>query len=128
MLRPMRVLIIDDDEDARSALAEMLKELGHLVVSQCSSLAQALEDYQKRDPDLVTLDVAMPDADGLTVLEALRSLDAEAKVLIISGTTQKNIREALLKGGAAAILAKPYTVKALGATLDELGAVRPPKR
>ena len=116
----MQVLIIDDDADSRDALHEMLISLQHVVVAEADNMSAAIDAYQRNRPDLVTLDVAMPDADGLTVLEALRKLDPKARVIVISGQTQRSILDALKKAGALGFVTKPFSLAELKATFGAL--------
>ena len=69
---PYKVLIIDDSPVLRIMLSEMLKTLGHTVVAEADSAASGLKAYKEMKPDLVTLDISLPDENGLQVLEKLR--------------------------------------------------------
>jgi two-component system, chemotaxis family, chemotaxis protein CheY len=119
---PLRVLIVDDNEASRVLLGCMIAELGHTTQAEAHDMAQALAAYQAQKPDVVTLDLSMPEADGLTVLKALRALDPAAKVLIVSGNSQQRIIDALLEAGAGGYLTKPVTADELGQAFTKLTA------
>lgn len=103
----LRILIVDDNDIARTLIREMAVSLGHAVVAEAAGLQAALAEYARHKPDLVTLDLSMPGEDGSKILEALKAADPEAKVIIISGNTQKNMKKKLIAAGAAYALEKP---------------------
>ena len=107
---PLRILIVDDNAAVRMILSDLLSDLGHQVVGEAEDLKAALDAYEKHKPDLVTLDLslsALVGGDGLSVLKALRQRDAAAKVIVVSGNSQKKVQEQLEKEGAAAFVPKP---------------------
>ncbi len=118
----MRVLIVDDSQVARVMFGDMVAGCGHQVVAEAESLDQALEAYRLHKPDLVTLDISMPQADGLTVLKALKQLDPAAKVLVVSGNSQQRVYDALMAAGACGFLTKPVLTAELQAALAKLSA------
>jgi len=117
-----RILIIDDDDLARSILEQAFVAGGHEVVAQADSLTAAVKAYKKSTPDLVTLDLSLADNDGRQILAALKSADPKAKVLIISGNSQQSIKDSLVAAGAAAYLEKPIDFDALLALTARLCA------
>ena len=107
-------------------LTDMLLDLGHQVVAEAEDLKAALEAYETHKPDLVTLDLslsALSGGDGLSVLKALRQRDPGAKVVVVSGNSQKRVYEQLEKEGAAAFVAKPIKTEDLTAAIAR--ATRP---
>jgi two-component system chemotaxis response regulator CheY len=118
----LRVLVVDDNEGSRVLLGCMLAELGHETAGEARSLAEAVASYQARKPDVVTLDLAMPDDDGMAVLKALKAVDPAARVLIVSGNSQQRVIDALLEAGAGGYLTKPVTAEELGQALAKLSA------
>ena len=123
---PLRILIIDDNAAIRMILSDLLVDLGHQVVGEAEDLKAALAAYEKHKPDLVTLDLslsAIGGSDGLSVLKALRQRDAGAKVIVVSGNSQKKVYEMLAKEGAAAFVAKPIKENELTAAIAQ--ATRP---
>ena len=107
-------------------LTDLLSDLGHKVVGEAEDLKAAVEAYEKHKPDLVTLDLslsAIGGGDGLSVLKAIRQKDAAAKIIIISGNSQKKVYEQLEKEGAAAFVPKPIKEKDLTAAIA--WAIRP---
>ncbi|CAH0178283.1 Phytochrome-like protein cph2 [Massilia sp. Bi118] len=107
-LEPQKVLIADDDPISRQVLADLLKP--EYTVLLAKNGEQALERAQRHAPDLVLLDVMMPDMDGYEVLRRLRAdpQTAHITVIFVSGLNRPEDEANGLKLGAADYIAKPY--------------------
>ncbi|PCI34846.1 MAG: two-component system response regulator [Elusimicrobia bacterium] len=116
-----RILVVDDSPVLRIMLGEMLQELGHDVVAEVESGNEALEAYPKHRPDLVCLDVSLPDINGMDVLAKLRRIDPHAKVLIVTGNDQKALEAKALSLRALGVLHKPFDVGELKEMLEKVG-------
>lgn len=116
----MRILVVDDEIMQRILLQELLELLGHQVVGDAENGAKALELYASLKPDVVTLDISLPDMDGLQVLRQLREMDPKARVVMISGNDQEVIIQKALAAGALELLVKPLDKTRLEALLSEL--------
>jgi len=114
---PLRILIVDDSPAARFMLREFIESNGHQVVAEEEQLEGALKAYSQHKPDLVTLDLSLAQGDGMSVLKALRKLDPNAKVLVISGNSQKKVIDSLYAAGASGFLAKPIDFPGLVAAI-----------
>jgi len=103
-----RILIADDDEDLRQALAQLLELEGYHIAGAPDSgaalgLAQGQAGY-----DLILLDATMPGAHGLDVLAALHGLLPMVPIIVMSGLTGRNMVSKALRGGASDFIAKPF--------------------
>lgn len=118
----MRVLIVDDNAPIRSMIRAMLERGGWEVVAEAADMKAALAAYETHKPDVVTLDLSLADVEenGLTVLKALRRIDAGASVLIIAATAQGKMVEMLRREGASGYLAKPFNYDELIQAVDAL--------
>lgn len=105
-----KILVVDDSGLARRTLNKFLSEAGHDVTLVNDGMA-ALEQYALAPYDLVTLDLTMPGTPGLEVLDRLKEMDAQARVLIATADIQKASRELSLSGGAVGFLAKPFKLE-----------------
>src|ERR671934_243510 len=101
-----RVLVIDDDDDIRSLVAELLQRAG-LEVEQAADGRSGLRAFHQRAPDLVVLDVSMPDLDGWQTLERIRDL-SEVPVLMLTGRGSELERVRGLQAGADDYVVKPF--------------------
>jgi len=100
------VLVVDDDADIRRLVRTLLEREG-TVVHEAADGRSALREFHSRDPDLVILDVQMPELDGWTVLERIRDL-ADVPVLMLTALGQEADRVRGLQGGADDYVVKPF--------------------
>lgn len=126
-MKPL-VLIVDDEPGIRETLSHILEDEGYRAVATGSG-EEALKIYEQRQPAAVFLDIWLPDKDGLETLQALRALDPEARVIMISGHGTTPTAVKAIKLGASEYLEKPLaydrTVETLRAVLTEASAPRP---
>jgi two-component system chemotaxis response regulator CheY len=103
-------LIVDDSADTRAWLRNKLSGLGCTVVGEAENAAQGVLQFEALRPRLVTLDLVMPDVDGITAIELFRRIsreDAEVAVLVVSARPWSDSHE-FLKLGAIGYLEKPF--------------------
>lgn len=107
---PQRLLCVDDESDIREIAAMSLELDGGFTVKSCASGQQALEALPAFAPDMVLLDVMMPDMDGPTTLERLRQLPEgrTVPVVFITAKAQRQEVEHFLSLGAVGVIAKPF--------------------
>ncbi|HWR07863.1 response regulator [Sporomusa sp.] len=104
----MKVLIVDDAIFMRVTLKQMLEKNGYNVVGDARNGTEGVQKYHELQPDLVTMDITMPEMDGLAALKEIRQINPKAKVLMISGMGQeRHVKEAVLAGACGFIL-KPF--------------------
>src|SRR5476649_2759054 len=106
----MRVLIADDDREMAEVLAELVRECGHEVAACVTGGGLAvIRSFARHEPDVVLLDIMMPRFNGLTVCHALRSRNAEAKIIFVSGHVDGE--HPFVSGcGASGYLKKPVSL------------------
>ena len=111
-MRKTRVMLVDDERLYVESLAKVLRRRGFEVVvafDGSSSIALAAE----QDPDVVVLDMRMPNQDGIATLEELRSVIPSTPVILLTGHTDLESASAALERGAADVLLKPCPVDVL---------------
>ncbi len=104
-----RILIVDDSFYMRTMLKNMLTDAGYEVVGEAANGQQALEMAAATAPDLITLDVILPDNTGLDVLRGLRQQAPAAKVVMCSAVGQEVIVTEAIENGALAYIVKPFS-------------------
>ena len=104
-----RILIVDDSFYMRTMLKNMLTDAGYEVVGEAANGAQAMEMAASTNPDLITLDVILPDNTGLDVLKSLRQIQPTAKVVMCSAVGQEVIITEAIESGALAYIVKPFS-------------------
>ena len=92
----------------RVALRRILSENGYDVIGEAQNGIEAVSLYQSLRPDLVTMDIAMPEMDGIAALKAIREFDPNAIVVMCSAIGKRNMIHEALLAGAADFLVKPF--------------------
>lgn len=112
--RPNVILLVDDDPHVLSLGQELLEHMGYQVLIAADG-QQAVNLYQAKNPriDLVIMDYLLPRRDGYEILQQLRRLDPEARVIVASGFFGQAESAKLRAAGAVALIHKPYRVKEL---------------
>lgn len=114
--KPLSILLVDDDELVRSAIAEMLADLGHSTV-QAASGDQAVEILHKNDTlDMLVTDYLMPNMTGVELARVARVAQPNLPILLVTGYA--NIKD--VDGGGLPRLAKPFTTNDLSAKIKEI--------
>lgn len=102
-----KILIVDDAEFLRVRISKMLTAEGYEVVEADNGL-KALESYKSIHPDMVLMDVTMPEMDGLTALKAIRESDPNARVIMLTALGQELVVLDAIKSGAKDFIVKPF--------------------
>lgn len=108
MRRQKRILYIEDEIDLQWLVKHILESLGGFKVLVCSSGAEGLRSVDSFDPDLVLLDVMMPEMDGISVLRALRARPEGVGVPVVFLTARMQAGDEYLSFGADGVIAKPF--------------------
>jgi len=101
------ILIIEDSTVQRTILRKHLEKAGHQIIGELKSGMNAVSLYMKLQPDIVILDIVMPDANGMNILSQIMSYDSEAKVIMCSVAAMQNIIIESIQLGAKGFLVKP---------------------
>ena len=103
-----RVLVVDDAAFMRKLVTDALTKGGHEVVGEAGNGVEAVSRFQELKPDLVTLDITMPEKDGLAALQDIISLDPGARVIMCSALGQESKVLESIKIGAKDFVVKPF--------------------
>lgn len=106
-----KILLVDDAKFARKVALKSLQNGGFDNVVQATTAAEAMEMFEKENPDLVLLDITLPDNSDLTLLENLLKKKPDAKIIMTSAIGQDLIIEDSINAGAKAFITKPFTEK-----------------
>jgi len=105
-MQSLRIIIADNESIIRMDLKEMLEEAGHTIVAEASNGAKAVDLVREHRPDLVIMDIQMPEMDGITAAKII-SIEKIAPVLLLTAYSQKDIVEKAKDSGVLAYLVKP---------------------
>ncbi|MBS4198966.1 response regulator [Bacillus sp. FJAT-49732] len=103
-----RILIVDDAAFMRMMIKDILVKNGFEVVGEAVDGAQAVEKYNELKPDLVTMDITMPEMDGITALKEIKATDPSAKIIMCSAMGQQAMVIDAIQAGAKDFIVKPF--------------------
>ena len=114
------VIIIEDELDTAEALSNVLGMKDIKVLDIAINGQSGFESYQEFNPDIVLLDVMMPEGDGFVGLAKIREYDPDAKIIVVTADFRENTEEKLFAGNASAIIYKPYDIEKLVQTIHDV--------
>lgn len=103
-----RILIVDDAAFMRMMIKDILTKNGFEVVGEAADGLQAVEKYKEVNPDLVTMDITMPEMDGITSLKEIKKIDPGAKIIMCSAMGQQAMVIDAIQAGAKDFIVKPF--------------------
>jgi len=103
-----RILVVDDAAFMRMMIKDILVKNGYQVVGEAADGKQAVEKYKELQPDLVTMDITMPEMDGIAALKEIRSFDPDAKIVMCSAMGQQAMVIDAIQAGAKDFIVKPF--------------------
>jgi two-component system, chemotaxis family, chemotaxis protein CheY len=117
-----RILVVDDAAFMRRMVIDVLESGGHEVVGEAGNGNEALARFQELRPDVTTLDITMPEKDGLTALREIIALDPGAKVVMCSALSQESKVLEAVRSGAKDFIAKPFQAGRVLSAIDKVVA------
>lgn len=103
-----RILVVDDAAFMRMMIKDILSKHGYDVVGEAADGKQAIEKYQELKPDLVTMDITMPEMDGISSLKEIKEADPSAVVIMCSAMGQQAMVIDAIQAGAKDFIVKPF--------------------
>ena len=103
-----RILIVDDAAFMRMMIRDILTKNGFEVCGEASDGLQAIEKFKEVQPDLITMDITMPEMDGIHALKEIKKLDPNAKVIMCSAMGQQAMVIDAIQAGAKDFIVKPF--------------------
>lgn len=103
-----RVLVVDDAAFMRMMLKDILIKNGFMVVGEAANGNEATLRYQELKPDVVTMDITMPEMDGITAVKEIIKIDANAKIIMCSAMGQQAMVLDAIQAGAKDFIVKPF--------------------
>jgi two-component system chemotaxis response regulator CheY len=117
-----RLLVVDDALFMRRLIGGVAAEAGWEVVGEAGDGAEGVELFEKLRPDLVTMDLVMPNMGGIEALQKIRSLDPTARVVVITAVDQKQSLMDSIRHGAVDFIVKPFDRDRVIGLLQKLAA------
>lgn len=115
-----RVLIVDDAAFMRIKLKDILEKNNYEVVGEADNGLEAIEKYKEVNPDIVTMDITMPEMDGVEALKQIKAHDANATILMCSAMGQQSMVMDAIRAGAVDFIVKPFDTERVIHALDKV--------
>lgn len=116
----MRILIVDDAAFMRMMLKDIFTKNGHEVVGEAGDGNEAVARYKELSPDLVTMDITMPNKDGIQALKEIRAINSNAKVIMCSAMGQQAMVIDAVQSGAKDFIVKPFQADKVMESINKL--------
>lgn len=117
-----RILVVDDAAFMRKMVIDVLTGGGHEVIGEAANGNEAVARFQELRPDVMTLDITMPEKDGLTALREIIALDPSARVVMCSALSQESKVLEAVKSGAKDFIAKPFQAQRVLSAIEKVAA------
>lgn len=102
------ILIVDDAAFMRMMIKDILSKNGFEVLGEAENGAKAIEKYKELNPDLVIMDITMPEVDGIQAVKEIKKLNSEAKIVMCSAMGQQAMVIEAIQAGAKDFIVKPF--------------------
>jgi len=103
-----RIMVVDDAAFMRMMLKDILSKGGYEVVGEAENGLKAVEKYKELSPDLVLMDITMPELDGIGAVKQIKSIDPSAKIIMCSAMGQQAMVLESIQAGAKDFIVKPF--------------------
>lgn len=117
-----KILIVDDAAFMRMMIKDILTKNGFEIAAEAGDGSEAIEKYKETSPDLVTLDITMPEMDGIAALKEIKKIDENAKIIMCSAMGQQAMVIDAIQAGAKDFIVKPFqaerVIEAIKKALD----------
>lgn len=114
------VLVVDDAAFMRLTIKKILEENGHVMVGEAANGKEAVHQYETLRPDVVILDITMPDMNGVQALNKIKELDPDVKVIICSAMGNQHMLAQTIECGAKDFVVKPFQPERLVAAVEKV--------
>lgn len=115
-----RVLVVDDAVFMRMKLKDILEKNGYEVVAEAQNGVEAIEKYKTENPDLVTMDITMPEMDGIEALKGIKAVNPNAKIIMCSAMGQQSMVMEAIQSGALDFIVKPFDTDRVIQSLNKI--------
>jgi len=116
----LRVMVVDDSSITIKKLTQILEQIGHSVICSCKTGTEALAYYQQYQPDMVTMDITMPDMDGIEATRQIINSFPKALVIMVTSHGQEQMVIESIEIGAKGYILKPIKADSLAEMINQV--------
>jgi len=116
----LNILVVDDSVLMRNNIKSYVKELGHNVLGEAQNGSIAVKMCKELSPDLITMDITMPDMDGITAIKQIREFNNDVNIIVSTSHGQEEIIMRSLQAGAKGYILKPMSKDTLLSTIQNI--------
>lgn len=121
-MRPLRMMVVDDSGLTVKKMVKLLEELGHEVAAVATTGREAVDAYAGVAPDMVAMDITMPDMNGIEATRLIMAADPAARIIIVTSHGQEQMVMDAIEAGAKGYILKPVKKEKLAETLETVSA------
>ncbi|MFA9558179.1 response regulator [Evansella sp. AB-rgal1] len=115
----MKILVTDDAKFMRMQLKDILTKIGHEVVGEAENGEDAIHKYNELKPDIVTMDITMPERDGISALKEIKKSHPDANIIMCSAMGQQGMVLEAIQNGAKDFIVKPFNATRIKEAIDK---------
>jgi len=117
----LKVLIVDDSKFMRSVLLKIFEKFSKVdEITEAGDGVEAIEKYQKNTPNIVTMDLDMPKMNGIEAAKKIKSIDSNAKILMVTSSNKQEIRNEAERIGTLGYITKPFDNKKIEEIIEKI--------
>jgi two-component system chemotaxis response regulator CheY len=116
----LNIMVVDDSQITAKKIRAMLESLGHTVVQTARTGREAVARYEAARPDMVTMDITMPDMNGIDATREIMATDSFARVVVVTSHGQEEMVRGAMEAGAKGYILKPFDQDKLRSVLDKI--------
>ncbi|WP_029459236.1 response regulator [Solidesulfovibrio alcoholivorans] len=121
-MKPLRIMVVDDSGLTVKKMVKMLEGLGHEVAAVAATGQEAVDAYAAVAPDIVAMDITMPDLDGIEATRRIMAVSPDARIVIVTSHGQEQMVMDAIEAGAKGYILKPVKPEKLKETLETVAA------
>lgn len=116
----LKIVVVDDSLIIRRNIVKMLEQMNHEIVAEAKNGQEAIACCSQEMPDLITMDITMPDMDGIEAVRGIIKRNAEAKIIMVTSHGQEEMVIAAIKAGASGYVLKPVNAEKLSQAITRI--------
>lgn len=116
----LRFMVVDDSSITIKKITQLLEQIGHSVICSCKTGADALTYYRQYQPDMVTMDITMPDMDGIIATQQILSIFPKALIIMVTAHGQEQMVIESIDAGAKGYILKPIKADKLADMITQV--------